>query len=192
MLAVPSQVLYNGILAVQIVSHIPLNNVNFPRVFMGFMLYVNKVVSFKKGLIWLDDSKSQPLNQNFYWMGYETANFFENMDFVMILLALLLIRQIFGLFFMILARILSDFSLFKWRQDLLLSSASESLNMWARFFLITYFEFVIACFTGTLVGRYELQQETVIDKVSLVTAEAFLVLVLCFPVMMGLAIYIQF
>ena len=42
----PSQVLYDGIIAVQVISHIPLNNINLPQVSMDFMKYVNKIVSF--------------------------------------------------------------------------------------------------------------------------------------------------
>ena len=41
LLAVPSQVLYDGILAVQVVSHLPLNNVNLPQVSMNFLKYLN-------------------------------------------------------------------------------------------------------------------------------------------------------
>ena len=60
-LAMPSHLLYNGILAIQIVSHIPLNNINLPRVSLGFMHYVNQVVSFKKRALFekfpIDDLK---------------------------------------------------------------------------------------------------------------------------------------
>jgi hypothetical protein len=48
LLAVPSQVLYDGILAVQVISHLPLNNVNLPQVSMNFLKYLNQIVSFNK------------------------------------------------------------------------------------------------------------------------------------------------
>ena len=47
-ISVPSQVLYDGLLAVQIISHIPLNNVNLPRSSLNFMIFLNKIVSFNK------------------------------------------------------------------------------------------------------------------------------------------------
>ena len=88
--------LYNGILAVQIVSHIPLNNVNFPGVSMGFMLYINQAVGFQKRKFFKsicpEFSPSPPINTNFYWMGYETMTFLENMGFISVLFMILVVR----------------------------------------------------------------------------------------------------
>jgi hypothetical protein len=46
-LRVPSHIFLNGILAVQIISHIPLNNVNLPPILLVFMKHLNMVVNFK-------------------------------------------------------------------------------------------------------------------------------------------------
>ena len=46
-LRVPSHIFFNGILAVQIISHIPLNNVNLPPILLVFMKHLNMVVNFK-------------------------------------------------------------------------------------------------------------------------------------------------
>ena len=111
LLAIPSQVLYNGILVVQILSHIPLNNINLPGIFIGFMVYVNRVVGFKRSTL-ADNltvgSLTPPLNANFYWMGYESMDFFENLGFVILLVGFILIRQVLGIFISIFAKIIPN------------------------------------------------------------------------------------
>ena len=63
---------------------------------MGCMQYVNKVVNFKRGMLldWhnLDYTPTPPVNASFYWMGYETMTFLENMGFVTTLLLVLAVR----------------------------------------------------------------------------------------------------
>ena len=46
LIGVPSEVIYDGILFAQIISHMPLNNVNFPRNELKFLKMLNKAVSF--------------------------------------------------------------------------------------------------------------------------------------------------
>ena len=152
----------------QIVSHIPLNNINFPRVFMGFLKYVNQVVGFKRTMPtdW-HVSPTPPVNTNFYWMGYETMSFFENMGFVTILLLLLVIRQAFAFLFIQLEKICCCTGCFKGRRDLLVSSPTESMNVWTRFFLMTYFEFGIACCAGVQIEEFLPLELTFADKVSI-------------------------
>ena len=43
---VPSEIVYDGILSIQIISHMPLNSVNFPRNEIKFMQLLNTMVSF--------------------------------------------------------------------------------------------------------------------------------------------------
>jgi hypothetical protein len=95
-LAVPSQLLYDGILAAQIVSHIPLNNVNLPQVSMAFMKHLNKIVSFNTkdpyNILDIKFTETPPLNTSFDWMGYESMNFLENIGLIAFLFIIILLR----------------------------------------------------------------------------------------------------
>jgi hypothetical protein len=151
LLAVPSQVLYNGLLALQVISHMPLNNVNFPRSSLNFMAVLNKIVSFNSRdpfkYIDADFTETPPLNENFQWLGYGSMNFLDNLGMVAILFLLVLLRQA-------IAPILWWFSGFhccrclRTKKRLLAMSTTVCSNMWLRFFLMTYFEFLLACWTG--------------------------------------------
>ena len=96
LLSMPSQVLYDGIIAVQVISHIPLNNINLPQVSMDFMKYVNKIVSFNNKDLYEaiepNFTQTPPLNTNFDWMGYESMNFLENIGLIALLCILIAIR----------------------------------------------------------------------------------------------------
>ena len=108
-LAVPSQLLYDGILAAQIVSHIPLNNVNLPQVSMAFMKQLNKIVSFNTKdpyeIFRIKFTQTPPLNTNFDWMGYESMNFLENIGLIAFLFIIILLRQLIGSMFFLLTKI---------------------------------------------------------------------------------------
>ena len=79
-LSIPSEILYNGLLSVQVVSHMPLLNVNFPRSELDFMTYLNKIVSFHKydpnDFIVTGFSDTPPFKDNFEWLQYNTSNFY--------------------------------------------------------------------------------------------------------------------
>ena len=99
--------------------------------------------------------------------GYETMSFLENMGFVTILLLLLVIRQAFGFLFIKLEKICCCTGCFKGRRDLLVSSPTESMNMWTRFFLMMYFEFGIACCAGAQIEDFFPLELTFADKASI-------------------------
>ena len=59
----------------------PLNNVNFPRHELNFMIYLNRVVSFNlfdpEAYTFVPHfTDTPPHNDNFEWLHYETSNFF--------------------------------------------------------------------------------------------------------------------
>ena len=107
-ISVPSQVLYDGILALQIISHIPLNNFNLPGASLSFMKYLNQIVGFRKydpyEYISVNFSITPPINSSFDWLGYSSMNFLENLSMVTFLFLFVVIRQIFGFLFFLLSK----------------------------------------------------------------------------------------
>jgi hypothetical protein len=156
-LSVPSQVLYDGLLAVQVVSHMPLNNVNFPRSSLNFMVFLNKIVSFNKSdpydYIDADFSVTPPFNENFQWLGYGSMNFLDNLGMIGFLFLLVLLRQAVAPLFWWLQGFRCC-ACMRTKKRLLATSTTLCSNMWIRFFLMTYFEFVLACWTGLQLERF--------------------------------------
>ena len=99
----PSQVVYSGILTVQVISHIPLNNFNLARTSMNFMKYLNQIVSFQildpKTIINADYSETFPYNANFNWLGYKTTNYLQNIGIIAFFAFFLVLRSLFGILF---------------------------------------------------------------------------------------------
>ena len=98
-IGVPSEIVYDGILSVQIISHMPLNSVNFPNNVLKFMQLLNYVVSFNlldpstfKMTPW-SFTKTPPYNDNFEWLQYDTSNFYENIGFITVIVLLMMLRQ---------------------------------------------------------------------------------------------------
>ena len=72
---VAPMILYELIFSLQIISHMPLNNVNFPRSVLTFMQYLNKILSFEKfnpnNYLITGFSDSTHYNENFAWLQYD-------------------------------------------------------------------------------------------------------------------------
>ena len=73
-IGVPSEIIYDGILSAQIISHMPLSNVNFPRNLLLFLKMLNKAVSFNLfdptmlvHVPW-DFTPTPPYYDNFGWL----------------------------------------------------------------------------------------------------------------------------
>ena len=162
---------------------------------MGFMHYINQVVSFKKRVIFdrfrLEFSPSPPINANFYWMGYETMTFVENLGFLTFLLILLVVRSIFGILFYYLEKACKSCACLKTKRDLLVSSPSESIRMWMLFLLITYFEFLISCFSGAQIHDYLPQEVTLADQISMKLSSFFKTIVFMFPLTVLISIWLK-
>ena len=135
----------------------PLNNVNFPRSSLNFMVFLNKIVSFNKSdpydYVDADFSPSPPLNGNFQWLGYGSMNFLDNLGMIGFLFLLLLLRVLLAPIFFWLSGFRCCYCLRAKKKELAMSLPICS-NMWIRFFLMTYFEFVIACWTGLQLEKY--------------------------------------
>ena len=75
----------------------PMNNVNFPRSEFYFMKFLNKIVSFNlldiKEIPYSPEfTETPPYHENFEWLQYDTSNFFENLDFITIIIVFMLLR----------------------------------------------------------------------------------------------------
>ena len=94
-------------------------------------------------------------------------NFLENLGLVAFLCIFIAIRQHFGVVFFLLSKTFKVCRCLKSRQKVLASASYVCSNMWLRFFLMTYFEFVIACFLGANVRAFLPEEMTYADKVAL-------------------------
>ena len=124
-------------------------------------------------------------------MGYETMTFLENMGFVTTLLLVLAIRQVLGILFSYMEKIYCCKKCLKSRRHLLVSSPSESFNMWARFLLMTYFEFVISCCAGAQIGDFLPEDMTFAVIVSLCLSYIFTLVVIAFPIVISVTIWFR-
>lgn len=194
LVSVPSQVLYGGMLALQIISHVPLNSLNLPATTMSFMRYLNNIVSFQatEPYRYMDAkfTPTPPVNPSFGWLGYESRNFLENLGFVALLLIFVATRSICGLVFFLLSR-LPPCRCLRTKQSILASSTKVCSSMWVRFFIVTYFEFTIAVWAGLRMGRYLPGAPTVSDNIAILCALISAALVLVFPVIIILAVLLE-
>lgn len=119
---------------------------------MNFLQYLNQIVSFNKRdpyqMFNPDFSETPPLNYNFDFMGYGSMNFLDNLGLVAFLCIFVAVRQLVGVLACLLQRTFQSCACLKSKQKVLASTGYISSNMWLRFFLMTYFEFCIACILG--------------------------------------------
>ena len=92
------QAIWGGINAVQIIAHLPLNNINFPLNAQTFYYFLTEIVSFDL-LSPFDHfdfgfTETQPYHSSYEWLGYETSNFFENLGSIALWGVLLFARQL--------------------------------------------------------------------------------------------------
>ena len=193
-LAVPSQVLYDSILSSQIISHIPLNNVNLPQISMAFMQSLNKLVSFntKDPYSFFDVkfSKTPPINASFDWMEYETMNFLDNLGLISFIFIFIVVRQVLGLVFFMIGSCSRRAKCLRANPKMLASSGYVCSNMWLRFLLMTYFELVIACFVGANIEPFLPQDLLLSDKVSLASQQVANGIVMFFLLVVITAIWL--
>ena len=126
----------------------------------------------------IDFSETPAFNDNFAWLDYKTCNFFETISFIAVLVALLCMRLLISaIFTLILPR-----RGCKTLKGMMTISMPRCSNIWIRFSLICYFEFLIACFTGINLSKLIIGEMTVADKIAQLSARICLVLVCLFPV----------
>ena len=77
----------------------PMNNVNFPRNLLKFMKLLNKAVSFnlvdptRLTFIPWEFTTTPPYVDNFGWLQYDSSNFYENVNFITLIVLFMLVRQ---------------------------------------------------------------------------------------------------
>ena len=85
-MSIPFYILFDGILTLQIVSHLPLFDFNLPLSALNFMVWLNRIVSFNLiDKTAVDFVESRSLYTNFEWLKYDTGNFYENLGFISII-----------------------------------------------------------------------------------------------------------
>lgn len=92
------QTLWGSVSALQIIAHIPLNNVNIPNNSFFVFQFLAEVVSFD--LFAPTDhadfgfTETEPLNYRFDGLGFETFNIFENLGSVGLIAILMALRML--------------------------------------------------------------------------------------------------
>ena len=97
LLNLPMQAIWGGINAIQIIAHLPLNNINFPLNAHNFYFFLTRVVSFDvfapTDFFDFGLTETEPYHSNYEWLGYETTNFYENIGSIIVIGIILLLRQ---------------------------------------------------------------------------------------------------
>ena len=92
------QAIWGGINAVQIIAHLPMNNINFPMNAHTFYYFLTKIISFDifSPFNYFDFgfTETGPFHSNYEWLGYETSNFYENLGSIVLIGLILTSRQI--------------------------------------------------------------------------------------------------
>ena len=92
------QTIWGGINAVQIIAHLPLNNVNFPLNAQMFYYFLTRVISFDffapTDYFDFGFTSTEPYSSAYEWLGYETTNFYENIGSVFVIGIIIALRQI--------------------------------------------------------------------------------------------------
>ena len=172
----------------------PLNNVNFPRNLLKFMKLLNKAVSFNliyptmlTYMPW-DFTTTPPYYDNFGWLQYDSSNFYLNIGFITYIVFFMLVRQFIVSPFMYWFTQLPCCRCIRRNDRILSGTFRMSCNIWGRFALMTYFEFLIACFTGLRISILIPEGLNTWDKIALITAKVFVVLLTLFPLIIFCAI----
>ena len=92
------QALWGGVNALQIIAHLPLNNVNFSNNAFVFFQFLAEVVSFDlfapTDHIDFNLTKTEPYNDNHDGLGYESSNFYENLGSIALIGFIIAIRHL--------------------------------------------------------------------------------------------------
>lgn len=92
------QLLWGGINALQIIAHLPLNNVNFPSNAFQVFQFLAEVVSFDlfapADYYDFGFTETEPFNSNYEELGYETTNFLENLGSISLIFLVIAFRHI--------------------------------------------------------------------------------------------------
>ena len=175
--------------ALQIVAHLPLNNVNFSNNAFVFFQFLASVVSFDilapTDHIDFGLTETPPYNENYEELGYESSNFYENLGSIALIGIIIALRQIlqppfFWLFNRIGCCLCCRRAMQKWNLK-----PHNISNIWVRYAIETYFEYLISCLIGLRLSKLLSASKTGPDKFTIVSTYFFSVLVFIFPLMVA-------
>ena len=185
------QNLWGGINALQLIAHLPMNNVLFPgNVYYVFDVLI-QVVSFDlyapADYIDFGFTETDPYSENFEWVGYETHNFIECLGSIVIFLFLIVLKNLLSLFFMLLGliRITCCCKCCGKCRRSLIQSKDAFISSWIQFLLEVFFELLISSMVG--LKLYGILNETgeeksPADKFTLATTWLMTPLIFAFPI----------
>ena len=127
-------------------------------------------------------TETEPYNENYNELGYESSNFYDNLGSIgaiglLITLRLILQPPLFSLFYKIgcckcCRRVMKRLNL----------NGPIISNMWIRFGLETYFEFLISCLVGLRLQSVLITEPTGPDKFTIGSTWFFTFLIVLFPI----------
>ena len=163
LMKLPMQFVWGGINCVQLISHLPINDVIFPANSVDFFNYLATVVSFDvfppTERYDFGFSPSEPYSLGFELLDYETVNFFDALGSIILILIFIILRVIVQptCVFMVTRFCGKDrcscCSLF-FRMDCALMT-----NIFIRFMLETFLELVISSLLGITLKEAILAEE---------------------------------
>ena len=180
------QALWGGVNALQIIAHLPLNNVNFSNNAFIFFQFLAEVVSFDlfapTDHIDFGLTETAPYNANHDGLGYESSNFYENLGSIAVIGVVIALRQLLQppLFYLF-QKVGCGLCCRRAMRRHGLSGPRVS-NMWIRYGLETYFEFLISCLVGLRLSSVLPSPPTGPDKFTIASTYFFTVLACAFPI----------
>ena len=185
-LNVNMQAIWGGINAIQIISHLPLGNINFPLNTQRFYSFLVRIVSFDiyspTDYIDFGFTETAPFHSNFEWLGYETSNFYECIGSVLLIGAVLILYKFLKVLAYKIAKKFMCCNCFKKRRSFSLLQPVMS-NLWLRYFFETFFEFSISSLVGlTLYSKIKSEPNSK-DKIAKLSATFFLTITIGFTIL---------
>lgn len=177
------QAIWGGINAVQIIAHLPLNNINFPINAQKFYYFLTQIISFDFFSPFdhfdFGFTETRPYHSSYDMLGYQTSNFFENLGSIAVIGVLLFLKHLIQQpSYIMLTRI----GCCRSKSSKLLLTLPDVSDTWTRFFIETYLEFVISCLVGIKLLHVITGKATSQDKISHKCAVIFLVFICLFTI----------
>lgn len=183
------QTVWGSVNALQIIAHLPLNNINFPANSFHFFAFLAEVVSFD--LFAPTDhadfgfTETAPLNHRFDDLGYETTNFFENLGSIGLIAVVMVLRMVFVPFLLVILEGMQCCKACKTCQSKMRLKCTDTTNFWLRFGLHTFLELIICSLVGLRLEQVIYRDPTWADSVAINATYAFSALTGVFMIFVG-------
>ena len=179
------QFIWGGVNAIQLISHLPLNDINFPANTYDFFNFMAQVVSFDvfppTENFEFDLSESEPHSQGFELLDYESVNFYDAIGSISLIFIFIVVRIVLQPLFTGIIYLLCGTKICGSLRRVCSLSGPMIVSIWIRFLLETFLELTIASLLGiTLEERIFAEQMTQLDEFSLLSAKVTLVVVCLF------------